>query len=66
MFSPRCFSSLDMSAPKHFVNDPKHLVKESLQGLAYSNPNVKLDPEYRVLFRKDIDANKVHIVSVRS
>lgn len=51
---------------KHFVNEPKTLVKESLQGLTYANPNVKFDPEYRVLYRKNVDPNKVHIISVSS
>lgn len=49
---------------KHFVNDPKTLVKESLQGLAYANPRVQFDPEYRVLYRKKVDENQVHVVSV--
>lgn len=51
---------------KHFVNDPKTLVKESLQGLAYANPRVKFDPEYRVLYRKDVNPDQVHIISVRT
>ena len=40
-----------MSA-KHFVNDPTLLVNSALEALTYTNPNVALDVENKVIYRR--------------
>lgn len=36
-----------MSAPKHLLNDPKHIVIDSLKGLVGQNANIRLNEEYK-------------------
>ncbi|KAJ9086403.1 hypothetical protein DSO57_1004463 [Entomophthora muscae] len=42
----------------HFMNSPETIVIDSLKGLEYMNNNVTLIPEYKVLYRSDIDSLK--------
>lgn len=48
---------------KHFINEPKSVVLDSLKGLVYANPSLALDVEQRVVYRSKIDSNKVHIIT---
>ncbi|RDL39436.1 uncharacterized protein BP5553_03776 [Venustampulla echinocandica] len=53
-----------MSSPKHFINDPTHLVNSALKALTITNPAVALDAEHKVIYRRPTDAAKqVAIVS---
>ncbi|KAJ2395865.1 Dihydroxyacetone kinase 2 [Coemansia sp. RSA 2603] len=42
------------SAGKHFVSDPKTLVKNSLCGLAIANPHLSFDEQQKVTYTKDL------------
>ncbi|SHI50958.1 dihydroxyacetone kinase [Mesonia phycicola] len=50
---------------KFFINDAHHVVDEGLEGLLTDPSLTKLDnfPEVRVILRKEIDKNKVSIIS---
>ena len=50
---------------KFFINDPKDVVNEAIEGLLTDPALTKLDnfPEVRVVLRKKIDFNKVSVVS---
>ncbi|KAG6033128.1 hypothetical protein E4U41_007000 [Claviceps citrina] len=37
---------------KHFINDPAHLVNTALQSLTLTNPNVALDANAKVIYRR--------------
>ncbi|KAJ2124822.1 Dihydroxyacetone kinase 2 [Coemansia sp. RSA 720] len=41
---------------KHFITDPKTLVKDSLCGLALSNPHLVLDEAQKVIYPKNLSA----------
>ncbi|KAJ2386856.1 Dihydroxyacetone kinase 2, partial [Coemansia sp. RSA 2559] len=43
-----------MSAGKHFITDPKTLVKDSLHGLTIANPHLSFDEKQKVIFTKDL------------
>ncbi|KAJ2430439.1 Dihydroxyacetone kinase 2, partial [Coemansia sp. RSA 2531] len=43
-----------MSAGKHFVSDPKDLVRNSLSGLVSANPHLALDEKEKVTYVKDL------------
>ncbi|KAJ2554079.1 Dihydroxyacetone kinase 2 [Coemansia sp. RSA 1933] len=43
-----------MSAGKHFVTDPKTLVRDSLHGLTFANPHLSFDEQQKVIFTKDL------------
>ncbi|KAJ2373134.1 Dihydroxyacetone kinase 2, partial [Coemansia sp. RSA 2611] len=43
-----------MSAGKHFVSDPKDLVRTSLSGLVAANPHLALDEKEKVTYVKDL------------
>ncbi|KAJ2356036.1 Dihydroxyacetone kinase 2 [Coemansia sp. RSA 2618] len=45
-----------MSTGKHFITDPKTLVKDSLQGLSLANPHLVLDEAQKVIYPKDLAA----------
>lgn len=52
-----------MSA-KHFINDPTHLVNTALHSLTITNPNVALDPDNKIIYRRPSHAaRQVSIVS---
>lgn len=52
-----------MSA-KHFINDPTHLVTSALHSLTLTNPNIALDPDNKIIYRRPSDAPpQVSIVS---
>ena len=65
----RFFFSLNFSSKpitmKFFINDAHHVVDEGLGGLLTDPSLTKLDnfPEVRVILRKEIDKNKVSIIS---
>ena len=50
---------------KFFINDPQKVVDEGIEGLLTDPKLTKLDnfPEIRVVLRKNIDKNKVAIIS---
>ncbi|VUC22604.1 unnamed protein product, partial [Clonostachys rosea] len=49
---------------KHFVNDPTKLVNAALRSLTLTNPNVALDAENKIVYRRPSDAPaQVSIVS---
>merc|ERR1712093_717250 len=52
-----------MVSNKHVVNDPRQLVNESLAGLARLNSKVKVDSEFRVVYRKEVPQDQVAIIS---
>lgn len=53
-----------MSSPKHFINDPTHLVNSALKSLTITNPSVALDAEHKVIYRRPNDGPKqVAIIS---
>ncbi|KAK3814911.1 MAG: dihydroxyacetone kinase [Benniella sp.] len=43
-----------MTGGKHFVTDPRTLVKDSLSGLTIANPHLLLDEKEKVVFVKDL------------
>ncbi|KAJ2005961.1 Dihydroxyacetone kinase 2 [Coemansia thaxteri] len=43
-----------MSAGKHFVSDPKNLVRDSLSGLVAANPHLAFDEKQKVTYVKDL------------
>ncbi|KAF9961311.1 Dihydroxyacetone kinase 2, partial [Modicella reniformis] len=43
-----------MTGGKHFVTDPKTLVKDSLLGLTIANPHLSLDEKEKVVYIKDL------------
>ncbi|KAI8325058.1 dihydroxyacetone kinase Dak1 [Martensiomyces pterosporus] len=45
-----------MTGGKHFVTDPKTLVKDSLRGLAIANPHLAFDEKEKVVYTKDLAA----------
>ena len=51
-----------MATAKHFVNDAKTIVLDSLSGLVYANPALALDKENRVVYRANLDTNQVHVI----
>ncbi|KAJ1936072.1 Dihydroxyacetone kinase 2, partial [Linderina macrospora] len=44
------------STGKHFVSDPKTLVKDSLVGLTIANPHLAFDEKEKVIYTKDLAA----------
>ena len=50
---------------KHFFNDPTELVSSALRSLTLVNPNVALDPEHKVIYRRPSDgaSKQVAIIS---
>lgn len=49
---------------KHFVNDPTHLVNTALHSLTLTNPNVALDAENKIVYRRPSNApQQVSIIS---
>ncbi|KAJ1943090.1 Dihydroxyacetone kinase 2, partial [Linderina pennispora] len=44
------------STGKHFVTDPKTLVKDSLVGLTIANPHLAFDEKEKVIYTKDLAA----------
>src|SRR5580658_4888157 len=56
--------SLEVSAVKKFVNDPRQFVPEMLQGIALANPDtLRYVPEYNLIMRADAPRdNKVSII----
>lgn len=48
---------------KHIVADAKSLVIDSLTGLVYSNPTLRLDVANKVVYRAKLAEDQVHIVS---
>ncbi|KAK7215320.1 hypothetical protein V2G26_003323 [Clonostachys chloroleuca] len=49
---------------KHFVNDPTQLVNAALRSLTLTNPNVALDAENKIVYRRPSDAPaQVSIIS---
>ncbi|KAJ2636438.1 Dihydroxyacetone kinase 2 [Coemansia sp. RSA 1286] len=47
-------ASSGSSDGKHFITDPKTLVKNSLCGLAIANPHLSFDEQQKVTFTKDL------------
>ena len=45
------------------MNEAKDIVKESLKGLEYANPEIKVFLEEQVVVKKDINQNKVSLIS---
>ncbi|KAJ2516370.1 Dihydroxyacetone kinase 2 [Coemansia sp. RSA 2049] len=43
-----------MTGGKHFVTDPKTLVRDSLHGLTLANPHLSFDEQQKVIFVKDL------------
>lgn len=59
-------NSTSVKLTPHFMNDADSIVSDSLLGLEYLNTNIKLIPEYKVVYRKDLDEikeSKVCLVS---
>lgn len=50
---------------KHFINDPTLLVNTALHSLTLTNPNVALDAEHKIIYRRPSEqtASQVSIVS---
>lgn len=50
---------------RHFINDPTHLVNTALHSLTLVNPNVALDAEHKIVYRRpsEATANQVSIIS---
>lgn len=49
---------------KHFINDATHLVNSALHSLTLTNPNVALDSDYKIIYRRPTDApTQVSIVA---
>jgi len=50
---------------KFFINEPQNVVNEAIEGILTDPKLTKLDnfPEVRVVLRKEIDANKVSVIS---
>ncbi|KAL6807199.1 Dak1 domain-containing protein [Trichoderma sp. SZMC 28013] len=49
---------------KHFINDPTHLVNTALHSLTLTNPNVALDSDNKIIYRRPSDApQQVSIIS---
>ncbi|KAF9931675.1 Dihydroxyacetone kinase 2 [Linnemannia zychae] len=49
---------------KHLVAGPANLVKDSLQGLLYANPQLALDSEQKVVYMKDLATRREHHVTL--
>lgn len=48
---------------KHIINNPSQTVSQSLLGLAQSNPDVQLDKQFRVISLRNVDSNRVALIS---
>lgn len=48
---------------KHVMNDSRNLVNESLAGLVRLNPALALDQENRLVHLREINPNRVALVS---
>ncbi|KAJ2459715.1 Dihydroxyacetone kinase 2 [Coemansia sp. RSA 2424] len=53
-----------MTAGKHFVSDPKDLVRNSLGGLVAANPHLALDEKQKVTYVKDLAALRTKQVTL--
>ena len=42
---------------KHFINDATHLVNTALHSLTLTNPNVALDADHKIIYRRPSDAS---------
>lgn len=49
---------------KHFVTDPKTLVRDSLQGLVLANPHLRLDDKEKIVFTQDLASLRSHQVTL--
>ncbi|KAG0223229.1 Dak1 domain-containing protein [Mortierella sp. GBAus27b] len=47
-----------MTGGKHFITDPKTLVKDSLSGFTIANPHLSLDEKEKVVYVKDLAATR--------
>ncbi|KAH8830099.1 dihydroxyacetone kinase [Flagelloscypha sp. PMI_526] len=61
--SLRLASLSPLAMNKHVVNDPAHLVVDSLKGLVKCDPALALDEESRVNYLKDANPSLVSIIS---
>ncbi|KAI7824789.1 Dak1 domain-containing protein [Gamsiella multidivaricata] len=52
------------STEKHFVTDPKTLVKDSLQGFTIANPHLSFDEKNKVVYAKDLAARRQEQVTL--
>lgn len=48
---------------KKIINTIEYIVDDMCQGIAAANPDVALDERYRIISRKNLDANKVSLIS---
>lgn len=48
---------------KKIMNEPENVVKEMCTGIALSNPDVEFIPRYKIIKKKDINMNKVSLIS---
>jgi len=62
LFESSC--TANMSA-KHFINDPTKLVDSALNAVTLINPNVALDPDHKIVYRRPNDSHppQVSIIS---
>ena len=56
-------NELKMAFNKHVANEPRNLVNESLHGLARLNSKIRVDDNFRVVYRRDVPQNQVALVS---
>ena len=56
---------IQITLMKFFINEPQNVVNEAIEGILTDPKLTKLDnfPEVRVVLRKEIDANKVSVIS---
>lgn len=48
---------------KKIINNPEDIVNEMCNGFVLANPELELDSKYRILYKKNINKNKVSLIS---
>ena len=48
---------------KKIINDPKDVVSEMMQGIVAENKNLSMEKETQIIFKNNIDQDKVTIIS---
>lgn len=60
---PFALSMKGIFVMKKIINNPENVVAEMLEGVVAANPSLALVPEKRIVYRKNIDKEKVMIVT---
>lgn len=49
----------------HFINEPENAIHDAMVGLTYLKPDLSYDPEYKIVYRNDLqEFSKDHVTTI--